>query len=826
MAIRELYDYQIQVAKLLQAGKSVILQAPTGAGKTFASLYPFLEAWDAQNSDFPRKCIYAVPMRVLANQFNEHYDDFISNKMRTIQPPQVKRQTGEYREDAELHGDLIFATIDQILSSWLLHPYAQSRRKGNLNAGAIVGSYLIFDEFHLFDPDNMLPTTLHMLQTLRGVSPFVLMTATFSADMLQELANLLDAVPLLLTDADLADLPNLQKTRTFFTADAPLVQDEQINTQTILEKHAQQNGKKRSVVICNQVKRAQALYRQLKDEAPPDTVFKLLHSRFRPEDRATNEAFVRDEFGKEKETYTAESVILIATQVVEVGVDITCQTLHTELAPASSVLQRAGRCARYEGEIGEVFVYPAPQRENKDGELEPNYAPYHGRLAKQQCILTWAWLQKNHGRVLDFPTEQDLINHAHTATDQSILLGLQTGAENYAIEIEKAWDGLRDGDVSDLIRNIQSQAIIIHSDPENEQILRQPFKTELFSLYPGTLKGLWDEWQDLLADDFNEVDWLAYKLVEDKKQPDKTDEQAAQANRPPPYGWLKVKSPHELIAPALLINPLLVGYDAEIGLTLEAGTYFESDVPPASNRRDFDSYGYKLESYTEHIRLVHEAWRDEVWPSLAPAARRLERAFGWADRLLDDIAQLTIWAHDLGKLTAGWQGWSRRWQEAIGREVPTHAVAHTDYDPNNEREKGINRKMGRQRPRHAVESVVIGTVYFADWLRDNPPVAKAALTAVARHHAPFSREPQSYLLDDTAVQAIRDTTPYLPEHLQHLAQRPLDSVQQRNITPRLQQTLDDNLLVDVRQPAEQLTYMLLVRALRFADQIGTAKGSL
>ncbi|MBK8933533.1 MAG: hypothetical protein IPM76_14700 [Chloroflexi bacterium] len=121
------------------------------------------------------------------------------------------RQTGEYREDPEFRAAITFATIDQVLSSWLMHPYSLSARKGNLNTGAFVGSYLIFDEFHLFDPDSMLPTTLHMLKTLKGVSPFVLMTATFSQEMLQELAQELGATAVLLSPDDLQKIPSQHK---------------------------------------------------------------------------------------------------------------------------------------------------------------------------------------------------------------------------------------------------------------------------------------------------------------------------------------------------------------------------------------------------------------------------------------------------------------------------------------------------------------------------------------------------------------------------------------------------------------------------------------
>jgi len=40
-----LYPYQQHVKELLLSGKSVVLQAPTGSGKTRAALAPYIEAF-------------------------------------------------------------------------------------------------------------------------------------------------------------------------------------------------------------------------------------------------------------------------------------------------------------------------------------------------------------------------------------------------------------------------------------------------------------------------------------------------------------------------------------------------------------------------------------------------------------------------------------------------------------------------------------------------------------------------------------------------------------------------------------------------------------
>ena len=96
-----LYPYQKRVKELIQEGKSVILQAPTGAGKTRAALSPFIENFfDSADGSTPRKCIYTVPMRVLANQFESEYSE-LTDKYQRINKRKIKVaiQTGDRPED-------------------------------------------------------------------------------------------------------------------------------------------------------------------------------------------------------------------------------------------------------------------------------------------------------------------------------------------------------------------------------------------------------------------------------------------------------------------------------------------------------------------------------------------------------------------------------------------------------------------------------------------------------------------------------------------------------------------------------------------------------
>src|SRR5690606_8051892 len=167
----EPYAYQLKVAQLLLDGKNVILSVPTGACKTWASIAPFLYAQKNPDNSFPNKMIYSSPLRTLTNLIYEDVSnsEFVKNS---------SIQTGEFNEDIYFGKDIIFSTIDQTLSNFLCFPLPLSQAQANINAGAIIGSYLVFDEFHLLDPKRSMATTIGMLRMLGNLTRCCIMTAT------------------------------------------------------------------------------------------------------------------------------------------------------------------------------------------------------------------------------------------------------------------------------------------------------------------------------------------------------------------------------------------------------------------------------------------------------------------------------------------------------------------------------------------------------------------------------------------------------------------------------------------------------------------------
>ena len=769
----KLFPFQQRTFEFLSQGRSVILQAPTGAGKTRAALHPFFyHLKHSQPVDFPRQCIYSVPMRALANQFETEH--------RKEQECCVTLQTGDQPNDRTVEvGDLVFTTIDQTLSNALGVPYALSKSRANLNAGAVFSSYLVFDEFHLFPSDGAFKTTLQVLQELKGIIPFVLMTATFSTKLLHELTRLLDAEVVTVPAKELPAIPSqCNKIRQFHTV------PDSLNAKMIIQMHQH-----RSIAICNTVDRAQQLYIDLCKHVEPERLI-LLHSRFTRQDRHIKEESVLREFGKEKKNYSETDLILIATQVIEVGLDITCQSLHTEVAPASSVLQRAGRCARFPSERGKVYVYDVPP--NTKGER--NYSPYERTL----CQRTWETFLQCDGEVLDFSREQDLIDKVHTEEDQQLLQKIAQEKGQIGDQMTLA---IAMGDTSvrrNLIRQIDNLTILAHDEPEN---LRSPFACEGFSLWYGSLRGKFAELEMWRQE--KELDWALKYPVE--------EEEESEARRPPRYRWDTVHSTKDLEnAFVFSVNPSLVAYDEQLGFRFvkHGGGYITQQ--PQLLGKQHENYNYRLESYADHIQTMMRVYQRDLAERLVYAAQRLEEKANFPRGGIDRAIRLAIALHDLGKLEKRWQAWVRAYQAEINEALadPTFMAVHT-HTETPEHEAAAHR-VKLQRPPHAGEGAIAGAKIARQIFEGNEGLRRVVITAVARHHSAQTKNFEEYQLHNAAYIALQDaldTVDLDPNAAQHW----LPDSPKTNLETQILKTPPDSSYFD------WIAYFLTVRTLRLVD---------
>jgi CRISPR-associated endonuclease/helicase Cas3 len=799
-----LYPYQARVKELIQRGESVILQAPTGAGKTRAALAPFIESFFEQTAaEFPRKCLYVVPMRVLANQFVAEYGENAASYERIHRRKiRVEIQTGEQPRDRRFENDLTFCTVDQFLSSYLTMPFSLPHRLANLNAGALVGTFLIFDEFHLLDPQTTLPTVLHALKQFRGLAPMLLMTATFSREMLDALASELGAY---------VEHVSQEEWNAIQTRDDKMprerrwrVDETELTAEQVIVEH-----KARSIAICNTVRRAQALFRDLKRakrEGKLDAELLLLHSRFLQDDRQAREKELKELFGKD--AARDGSAIIVATQTIEVGVDITSEVLHTELAPASSMIQRAGRCARYASEKGQVIVYPvsdyAPYGKEKDdpGEESPWVAEMRAALQ---------WMQERPNAALDFHGEQELINAVAAPRDKLILQELSANRHTHAAHIERVW--VNDRQANDgrlLIRDADSRLVLIHPNPN--ELLRNPLGATGFNVPTRTLYGMIKDWTMRPTD----VNWRVKLLLEDKAI-EKSDEVRAE------YGWKELHDASLLwTTRAIVVNPELASYLQDEGFVSEqGGGEFQSLIPAKASEQTWDDISYRLESYERHIELVLQAFGELALPELEYPARALETRANWEKGSVVRAAWLCCLLHDVGKLSEGWQRWVRAYQKEVGSPVDkNYAAAHTDWNPKNPVHRDADKKVRKHSPKppHATPSVfAIDKMLVQAFGVEMELLIRAMFTAIARHHAPFTQECEPFALEAQAAEHVRATFESVPSEMR----RGLDLI-------FLKSKLASTKPVAVIRPDEEdgwLAYLLLVRALRRADQRGTEMGS-
>ncbi|MFW5931219.1 MAG: CRISPR-associated helicase Cas3' [Desulfosalsimonas sp.] len=190
------------------------------------------------------------------------------------------------------------------------------------------------------------------------------MSATLRPDWLKtvDFADSVDSLDILeMSDKDKA--AEAFQTRVY--ASKPLAKAPFDATETkkaaacIIENH--QPGS-RTLAVVNTVQRAQSLYREIKKQKPRAYTV-LIHSRFRPPDRAKALERMLAEPGP-------EGTICVATQVIEAGVDTSSAILYTELAPWSSLVQRFGRCNR-DGQEKQPAVIWSDMDLSKKGAASP-----------------------------------------------------------------------------------------------------------------------------------------------------------------------------------------------------------------------------------------------------------------------------------------------------------------------------------------------------------------------------------------------------------------------------------------------------------------------
>lgn len=371
-----------------------LIRIPTGFGKTLGVLSAWL--WHAarqQRGDWPRRLVLTLPMRVLVEQTEDEvrkvlarlnllWDETTDHAGKIgVHVLMGGADSGEWYLYPE-HFAVLICTQDMGLSAALNRAYGAPRARWPAQFGLLNQDTLwVMDEVQLMDvglaTSAQLQAFRHDDQTSNRVfRPCFTwwMSATLQPRWLQNSPD---------TGTITADLPQTRIARDQRTGALWDDVSKPCRTQAITDIPALaalvatqhiENGKGSrgpTLTIVNRVNSAVNVFEALKNNTELEgTDIRLVHSRFRPNERKA----WRGEFLNRTECASGTDRIIIATQVVEAGVDISAALLITELAPWASLVQRFGRCARWGGTAQVVVADFGYEDDNKDARKAAPYA--------------------------------------------------------------------------------------------------------------------------------------------------------------------------------------------------------------------------------------------------------------------------------------------------------------------------------------------------------------------------------------------------------------------------------------------------------------------
>ena len=386
------YPYQ----KSLAMGNEIpdILNVPTGAGKTEAAIL-CMWMWRRQNPSTrqrtPRRLVYCLPMRSLVEQTKKRICEYI-NRLNMYSMVRVTTlMGGDVDKNYVLHPEddmIIVGTQDMLLSRALNRGYASSPFIWPIEFGLLNNDCMwIMDEIQLMR--NGLATSVQLDAFRKKMGTFgpphktVWMSATINRRQLLDTVDSqsVDSVRVAeLGDEDylspaLREKNMAKKILRIMDFEKGEEKYDKSETEKIIGVHVRDTV---TLIIVNTVKRAQSLYEHAKailEKRNEKVELLLLHSRFRGRDRQ----IITDKiYGQNMDA------IIVSTQVVEAGMDISAKTLITENAPWPSLIQRFGRCNR-KGKDGVANIYAIPLKTDASAPYNEEDIKEAGEIIKQEA---------------------------------------------------------------------------------------------------------------------------------------------------------------------------------------------------------------------------------------------------------------------------------------------------------------------------------------------------------------------------------------------------------------------------------------------------------
>lgn len=353
-----------EMAPSLTRGGLLIIEAPTGEGKTEAALYCHYRLGS-------RGLYFALPTQATANQLYGRVVRFYNDSLKQHLPIALAHGAAWLNEAYSLeqkgHGEwgewffsrkktllspVAVGTVDQAMTAVL------NVKHYFVKLFALAGKTLIIDEVHAYDA-FMQPALKRLLSWCRHLKiTVILLSATLPQAMKRELINsyrgrggdktgLSAAYPLITYVQEELKQFEVGKTRKEEEIDCTLFQCGSDYSRLIptLESRLEQGAN--ILWICNTVSRAQEIFTLLAVHLSDTIPLYLFHSRYTVRDRAHIEGEINTLFGPEQEK-RPRGTITISTQTIEQSLDVDFDFMISEIAPIDLLLQRVGRMFRHE----------------------------------------------------------------------------------------------------------------------------------------------------------------------------------------------------------------------------------------------------------------------------------------------------------------------------------------------------------------------------------------------------------------------------------------------------------------------------------------------
>lgn len=376
----------LQIARKLKAPSLIVVETPTGSGKTEAAL---AVADILLREKGASGLYYALPTQATGNKMFDRVKEFISNNPAC--------------HDAELHLLHGYADLHKGYSELKLTAIDGNEKDSSVTASSWFCSKkrALISPFAVGTIDQALLAVLqarHMFVRLYGLAGKVIVIDEVHAydtytstllDRLLEWLSSMDTNVILLS----ATLPIKRRTELIkaYAPDTKPLEDKQYPVILGVNRHGQcerksivglpsrsfrlelirEKGERRwkkisdllsttlhdggcAACIMNTVDEAQELFSYLKFNLRFDdeNLFLLFHARFPMGQRMKIETEIDGFFGKgnteEPNIHRPHRAIVVSTQVLEQSLDVDFDIMITDIAPIDLILQRAGRLQRHE----------------------------------------------------------------------------------------------------------------------------------------------------------------------------------------------------------------------------------------------------------------------------------------------------------------------------------------------------------------------------------------------------------------------------------------------------------------------------------------------